>query len=161
MNLKINGKDVPLPSPYPVIPRQPRQKPMRILALGLSRTGTLCKYKSQLSQTETHKRPRNSDLTPPSPLGRPKPTQLQHLPRLRSLLRQRQRQPRLLECRRRRQTLRQNLRHTLHSLRLRRSPLALRCADRHARRAFLGRTAWCVPRRQSDSHRARCRQLGT
>ncbi|KAM0717984.1 hypothetical protein Q7P37_006316 [Cladosporium fusiforme] len=41
MNLKINNKDIPLPKPYPVISRQPRQKPMKILALGLSRTGTL------------------------------------------------------------------------------------------------------------------------
>lgn len=47
MNLRINNKDVPLPKPYPVIPRQPRQKPMRVLALGLSRTGTLCKCKNK------------------------------------------------------------------------------------------------------------------
>jgi hypothetical protein len=42
MSLRINNKDVSLPKPYPIIPRQPRQKPMRILALGLSRASTLC-----------------------------------------------------------------------------------------------------------------------
>ncbi|KAM0704799.1 hypothetical protein Q7P35_007585 [Cladosporium inversicolor] len=56
MNLKINGKDVPLPSPYSVIPQQPRTKPMKILNLGLSRTGTLSLWAAlnQLNYTTYH-----------------------------------------------------------------------------------------------------------
>jgi hypothetical protein len=33
-----------LPPPHPKIPQRPREKPMQVLALGVSRTGTLSTY---------------------------------------------------------------------------------------------------------------------